>query len=142
MTATWPDDALHGLLFVEASKLWRKSQRKSPWFRLLNWLFQQSVPGTLYIQEYSDADWETGACKGDVVRTWAFDDSGLRDAASPALDAASHTRFERLIYYAPPQGDKVTMTHFYSPFGGFGHILKVAARKGKPRLEVVKSWIF
>ena len=140
MTSTWHRDAIHELILAEASKLWRKSQRNSFWSYFLGRIFRTSRPNALYIQEYSDADWTSGACKGDLLGTWVLDDRGFRSAEAPLLDPASHKQFERLIFHSVPES--AAMTHYYSPYGGFGHIMRIETRSGRQVLIPSKTWIF
>ena len=140
MTATWQDDVVHRFMFTEASELWRKSQRRSLWFRFLNRLFRVRIPDALYVQEYSDADWTTGGVRGSLVGTWVLDGEGFRTAEAPATDEVSHSRFERLIFCS--SDDAAAMVHYYSPFGGFGHVMHVQTQDGRQTLRTTKSWIF
>ena len=137
MTATWDDDVVHQFMLTETSELWRKSQRRSLWFRFLNRFFRVRIPDALYVQEYSDADWETGEIRGTLIGTWIFDKEGFRAADAPSMDEASHSRFERLIFGAGD--DSAAMMHYYSPFGGFGHVMRVQTRDGKQTLRTTKS---
>jgi hypothetical protein len=140
MNATWPNDFVHRYMYNEASKLWRTSQRRWWWFRFLNWLFRSRNPDVLYVQKYSDADWETGEIQGSCVGTWVLDRQGFRAADEPAVDPVSHRRFERLVFCV--RGDLVAMTHYYSPFGGFGYVMRVDTRDGKQTMTFTKNWIF
>lgn len=140
MTMTWQNDVVHRFMFIEASGLWRKSQRRSLWFRFLNRLFRVRIPDALYVQEYSDADWTTGEVRGGLVGTWILDASGFRTADAPATDEVAHSRFERVIFCAG--GDVAAMVHYYSPFGGCGHVMRVQTQDGKQTLKTTKSWIF
>ncbi len=142
MTSEWRDDDIHKLVLAEASNLWRKSQRSSLWFRILNRSFGARRPDALYIQEFSAADWTSGACAGEILGTWVFDHQGFHDSSPPLLDPVSHERFERFTFHSSPELGRAALTQFYSPYGGFGHIMQLGTRRGGPRLIPTKSWMF
>ena len=142
MTPTWYDDDIHKLVLAEASELWRKSQRNSLWFRILNRSFGSPRPDALYIQEFAGADWTSGACTGELAGTWVLDQQGFRASSPPPLDPVSHQHFERLTFHSSPDLARAALTHYYSPYGGFGHIMQLDTRRGRPRLTPTKSWIF
>src|SRR5262245_7179152 len=61
---------------------------------LFAWLFRllgatRPVRG-VWIQQYRDGNWDTVGCKGEVVRTWRYDDDGLTVVDEvPELDRTS-----------------------------------------------------
>ena len=125
MLSEWHEDDLHKQVLSEASELWRKSLRSA-----------------LYIQEFSSADWTSGACVGELIGTWVLDAHGFHDSLPPSLDPVSHEGFERLTFHSSPDLGRAALTHYYSAHGGFGHIMQLETRKGRQRLIPTKSWIF
>jgi hypothetical protein len=136
------NDIVHKLIFAEASKFWKKFQRNSLWFKILNYIFRSPRPNALYIQEYSDADWDKCECKGNIIETWILDVQGFRNAEAPALDPESHKHFERLAFCSDSKNETALMIYYYSPFGGFGLIFQAESHNGKDRIVPKKNWIF
>ena len=127
----WKSDWIYDLVFQEVSGVWAQACKDSA--RL------GPRPSSLWVLEHRKADWDRARCKGQVLRAWLFDDTGLQvaeieDNVEPVIRGAMYD-VGTVQFHIASSRKQVLFEFTLGPRYGRGRILQVVGQGPRGTLE-------